>query len=150
MKQKGLSPLVAAVLIIAFTVAVAGLISSWLSTTTKQQTEIVGKSLQYQVNCTKANLGVIEVICSENKLEVSVYNYGPIDLTNISVYVSNGTTLYSNSTCSGSDSIGPGQTKVLTCFGSPFVHGNKLTLVRVGGLCANTVGIYGESSDISC
>lgn len=150
MGQKGLSPLVAVVLIIAFTVAVAGLIGSWLSATTKRETEIVGKSLQYQVNCTKASLEVMEVICSTNTLKVSVYNSGPIELTNMSVYVSNGTTIYSNSTCSGNDMVGPGQTKVLTCTGSPFVHGKRLSLVRIGSLCANAVGIYGEISDTTC
>jgi flagellin-like protein len=56
--MKGISPLIASVLLIAFTVAVAGLISSWLMSFTKTTSETVTQQSNIQLSCSYGGIGL--------------------------------------------------------------------------------------------
>ncbi len=68
--MKGISPLIATVLLIAFTVAVAGLVSLWVSNFTKQTTNIVTNQTQQNLNCAFINtaLSGVNYCVSRNEL----------------------------------------------------------------------------------
>ena len=59
--MKGISPLIAAVLLIAFTVAIATLIMGWFSTLTRTTTATVTNSTTQAVNCADARVSVRDV-----------------------------------------------------------------------------------------
>jgi len=59
--MKAISPMIAVVLLIAFTVAVGGILSTWLSTLATTQTSIVSAGTEKQVRCSSVNLLVREV-----------------------------------------------------------------------------------------
>jgi len=69
--KKGLSPLVAVVLLIALTMATFGLIASWMSSTTKTELGIIEKSAKKHINCTDAMLEINAVSCSNSSYENS-------------------------------------------------------------------------------
>ena len=48
---KGISPLIGTVLLVAFTIAVAGIISAWIIPYTKRQTALVGEEAETQTYC---------------------------------------------------------------------------------------------------
>ncbi|MBI4174296.1 MAG: hypothetical protein HY517_01515 [Candidatus Aenigmarchaeota archaeon] len=59
--MKGISPLIAAVLLIAFTVAIATLIMGWFSTLTRTTTATVTNSTTQAVNCADARVSIRDV-----------------------------------------------------------------------------------------
>lgn len=59
--MKGISPLIAAVLLIAFTVAIATLIMGWFSTLTRTTTATVTNSTSAAVNCADARVSIRDV-----------------------------------------------------------------------------------------
>ena len=79
--MKGISPLVAAILLIAFTVAIGGIISIWLTGFARQQTAQVSSATQ----CAVARLDVkVSKITPPNPptynntiINVTLTNYGP-------------------------------------------------------------------------
>ena len=59
--MKGISPLIAAVLLIAFTVAIATLIMGWFSTFTRTTTTTVTNTTALAVNCADARVTIRDV-----------------------------------------------------------------------------------------
>ncbi len=59
--MKGISPLIAAVLLIAITVAIGTLIGGWFSTFTRTTTDRVSNRTTEAVDCTSANIHIEEV-----------------------------------------------------------------------------------------
>ena len=59
--MKGISPLIAAVLLIAFTVAIATLIMGWFSTLTRTTTATVTNETTQAVQCADARVSIREV-----------------------------------------------------------------------------------------
>jgi flagellin-like protein len=62
MSKKGISPLIAVVLLIAFTVAVGGIHSIWLTTLSTTQTEKTEERFNKETACSTAHLKVKEVV----------------------------------------------------------------------------------------
>ena len=60
-KMKGISPLIAAVLLIAFTVAIATLVMGWFSTFTRTTTTSVTNSTSLAINCADARVTIRDV-----------------------------------------------------------------------------------------
>lgn len=147
--MKGISPLIASVLLIAFTLSVAAIIGSWLTSMTKTTTDTVGGELAKQVNCSKVTLDVIDALChSTTNVTVSIQNIGPISLTNPSFYMrtTDQTACVSNQT----DTIpGGGITKYeINC--SNFAGVNRtLNYVRATTLCEGAISIYSEKKDFT-
>ncbi len=81
-KKKGISPILAGVLMIAFTIAIAGFVSSWMSQTAKTQTEnAVNNS---DPGCVYANLDARKIYFNSSgteKLKFNLKNTGTRTLT---------------------------------------------------------------------
>lgn len=90
--MKGISPLIASVLLIAFTVSVALIIFSWGMTFTKQTTSNVTLTALSSVQCSGASISIQNLFLSNNSTTAVISNEGSIDLDSIvSVIASNGT-----------------------------------------------------------
>lgn len=57
-KQKAISPLIATVLLIAFTMTVATILANWVTTFTKGQTEEVGEKSTVRIKCSFGSLDI--------------------------------------------------------------------------------------------
>ena len=118
--EKGVSPLIATVLLIALTLVIGGLLGSWLTSMSKTQTSTIEKGAEAQINCTSALLDIVDVICSNStqKLQVVITNLGDIELYDFSVLVTIDNTFYQNSTGgpNSTNPLNPGEQAVLTYF----------------------------------
>jgi len=146
--RKGVSPLIAGVLLIAFTLAVAAIVSGWLTAMTRTETQTIETGMRQQINCTKALLEVVDAVCNGTDVLVTVANIGPIDVSNVHSYVSNGTTTCtSSSPLSDLDAGGLGTITVGSC---DIPNGNVLTVVRVNALCQGVTGLSIEKTNVDC
>lgn len=81
--MKGISPLIAAVLLIAFTMAIAGIMATWATQFVREQTS----TIKSQSNCIGA-LDVSIPTFSNTTISLTVYNKDTkINLTNLKAYV---------------------------------------------------------------
>lgn len=85
MRRKGISPLIAAVLLIAFTLAVAALLTAWVTTFTQDTTDAVGDRSTEVIECSYAGLSVYSVSYNAPFVNVSVANTGTTALGNVTV-----------------------------------------------------------------
>jgi flagellin-like protein len=121
--KKGISPLIATVLLIAFTVAVAGIISVWLTGFAATTTKTVGSQANLEIICTGAQISLTGLRYCSNYLSGDVSNSGMLALGNITmqIFYTNGTqhpklylSLVGNSVnvstaCCGNLTISPGE-----------------------------------------
>jgi len=150
--MKGISPLIAAVLLIAFTVAVGGIISLWLTSFSRTTTSAVQSSTEKQVKCASTVLEITSVSTSDNKVVVT--NLGPQNVTLTSIVLSDGSVSNFQTSvelaAGSSYSINTTDSSVI----SPtidFSAKSGLTWVKVKGLCLGEVPIEGTcNSDESC
>ncbi|MEM5878706.1 MAG: archaellin/type IV pilin N-terminal domain-containing protein [Candidatus Aenigmatarchaeota archaeon] len=104
MNSKGVSPLIATVLLIAFTLSISGLIGGWLSGMTKTQTESLEKSSMETMNCTGSVISIFNVVCGNttvdgpNKLMIAISNEGNNALYGFSSFAQIDTLQYINNT----------------------------------------------------
>lgn len=91
--MKAVSPLIATVLLIAFTVAVGGLISIWLTGFTQTQTQSVGSQASTQITCSNGGLALSSMSYCSRYLAGKISNTGSIMLGNISLIIT-----YANAT----------------------------------------------------
>ncbi|MBI4894668.1 MAG: hypothetical protein HY833_02955 [Candidatus Aenigmarchaeota archaeon] len=116
---KGISPLVATVLLIAFVVSVGGLVAAWTSSFTKDTTQLVADQSKLQITCQygKLNLKSLQFASTPVKLSGVMENNGLIALGNLSL-----TVVYQNasserfqlcSTAAGAASCGSGNMTLL-------------------------------------
>lgn len=143
--MKGISPLIAAVLLIAFTVAVGGIVSVFFTGFTKQTTSGVSSQGQNLVTCAGSNPAVDKVYypitSSYSNITVTYSNPGTYNITNVTIYVAlpNGTTIslgnqmYLNGLASNSSVLGNGTTV-----------GTQPTEVKVAGFCQATQPVSGS------
>ena len=99
---KGISPLVAIVLLIAFAVAVAGLISTWLFGFSRRQTELVSEQARIEIICSYGRIYLSNVkYCSTNsRIYGKIENLGGISLGKIEVdVIFNNGSIQSNPLC---------------------------------------------------
>lgn len=95
MGKRGISPLVATVMLIAFTVAVAGIVSIWITTFTKTSTTSVGEHSERELYCSYAGISMSSLrYCTTNgRLSGIVENTNLVDLGNITLQI-----IYQNAT----------------------------------------------------
>ena len=93
MDRKGISPLIAAVLLIAFTMAVAGILTAWVTTFTQDTADQVGEDGEQTVSCSFGGLSIYEAVHGED-LMVSVANTGTVDFeeVNVAAFLEDGST----------------------------------------------------------
>lgn len=87
--MKGISPLVAIVLIIGVTVVVASIIFLWLSGFTRTTTEKIGKEAETSIGCAGGNIKLQSLrYCKETGFLTGIVdNIGTIELKNITLRV---------------------------------------------------------------
>ena len=82
--KRGISPLIATVLIIGFTVALAAVVMTWGSGFVRETTESTSEQATSAIECARLNLEVnIKPDCSD----VFVVNNGATDLTDIKIRI---------------------------------------------------------------
>jgi len=91
-KSKGISTFVAAILLIAFTVSVGGVVSVWFTTFSRTSTETISQEASTQIACSYAGVTLSNLRFSSPYLSGRVRNSGTISLGNLTLYV-----LFSNS-----------------------------------------------------
>ncbi len=89
--MKGISPLIAAVMLIAFTVAIATLIMGWYSSTARSTTASITNHTTTAVGCADARLSIQEVFVEANEsatVTVVIQNtgFGPINIEDVQVF----------------------------------------------------------------
>lgn len=89
--MKGVSPLIATILLIAFTISVAGIMSIWLTGFARTSSEIIGKESSTQLICSYGGIALSNLKFSNNRLSGSVENTRTIALGNITIQI-----LYTN------------------------------------------------------
>lgn len=145
--MKGISPLIASVLLIGFTVAIAGIISIWLATLTKTQTSIVEELGEKQAKCAGSALAIKEAKYNLSSTYVNItltYEAGTERLFNLTVEVSGGgatrqsTPAYNTS----SDPFEPGESYAVAINAA----GIKIPpdYVRARAYCQGIIGVVGE------
>jgi len=92
--MKGISPFVAAILLIALTVAVGGLLAVWFSTLTSSQTQTVSASSEQLAKCASSSLTINEVRYSStgasSLVNVTTSAGGSQYMKNITISISGG------------------------------------------------------------
>jgi flagellin-like protein len=140
--MKGLSPIIATVMLIALSLSVVAILATWFSSLTKSQTENIESGSVKLVNCTTANLDLVGVICS---------NLGQIDLYDFSTLAQINNTYYQNSTGGPNSThpLSPGHQTILI-YGCDLCTTNaKVSVVRVTP--GNCPQIYEEKNvEVNC
>lgn len=142
MTRKGISPLIAAVLLIAFTMAVAAILTAWVTTFTQTTTSDIGNRSSTQVSCSFAGLTIYDAVwdTGSSVVTVSVSNTGTRDLTggvSVTAFLSNGSA--SSAEISSLDT-GRVQTASISMSEKP---------TRVRAASIDCAGIIDEETDIN-
>lgn len=87
MNRKGISPIVAAVLLVAVTLSVVGIFSGWAPNLIKDVTDETGNSTIQTLNCDQASIDIGPAFynSTSDELTVAVRNSGRTDLPDIIV-----------------------------------------------------------------
>ena len=96
--MKGISPLVAAVLLIAATMSIAGILAYWAASFVRSRTETMGNETQALERCTGANFGIVLNTFNatgNNELTIILQNLAryPVYIQGVSFIWRNGTIL---------------------------------------------------------
>jgi flagellin-like protein len=114
-KKKGISPLIASVLLIMFVIALSTIIVNWLKDYAKDQTDATTTMTEENVDCIKQAITISNVYMvrepadSNQTVRVVIENMGtgPAEISNIRVYNDEGQSCELNSSM-GTDLIGAG------------------------------------------
>ena len=109
--RKGVSPLIAAVVLIAFTISIAFIVANWATSFVGSQTEAISSEAQ----CIGALYAEIPVIVG-NQVSVRVSNFNPkINLTDLKISVTYSDPSENIDTVASTvTNLGPGDTKTIT------------------------------------
>lgn len=97
MRKKGVSPLIATVLLIVFTVAISTIVVSWLRDYTSDTTSSVSDTGQEVIECAKQNLKIsntyitVYTATGISDIKATLRNTGSVNFTISSAYVYNTT-----------------------------------------------------------
>jgi hypothetical protein len=133
--------------LIAFTLGVATIIGSWLTSVSKTGTEKVGGQFGAQTNCSYAVLDIIDALCHDTtNVTVTLHNLGSSSLTNPNFYFRTANQTVCTSNQNGTITSGGISKYEINC---TFPSGHTLNFARASVLCQGTVSIYAEKSDIT-
>lgn len=85
--RKGISPIVATVLMIAFTVAVAGILSGWLTSFTTSSTETVKSQSDTELTCSYGGISLKSLKYSGGYLSGNIDNTRTVSLGKITLQI---------------------------------------------------------------
>ena len=146
-EKKAISPMISVVLLIAFTVAVGGILSLWLTTLSSTQTTTTGSEAEKQILCARSVLEVTEATYGADASTSNVtvtYKYGTETLTNFTFYFIDNTRNDAKIETESSNTMVPGATNVSSFADTTLSGGAYLQSVRVTALCQDTYPISGE------
>jgi flagellin-like protein len=155
--MKGISPMISVVLLLAFTVAIGGIISVWMSGLATTQTTTVSSTTEKQVKCSASILKIQKVRYKSSEstalMNITVvYDSGTENLYNLTIEASgagltNRTTDTPNQNFTGcllynstGDPFTPGMSKSIRLK----VDGSTKDYVRARMFCQSTVPIISE------
>ena len=130
MKSKAISPMVAVVLLIAFTVAIGGILSLWLTGFTETTTQSVGTASKNQTKCAGTYVDIISVSNSS----VIITNRGSQDIVNPMCFSGDGKNI---TTLSPNTTLSPGESSSVS-----WERGSNTSVICTGS-CLN-IGVSGE------
>jgi FlaG/FlaF family flagellin (archaellin) len=141
--MKAVSAFIATVLIIAFTIGVAGVISKFVYDMAKEQTDVTGESSDKQAKCGDSALIIDEVKTDSDLNPVNVtftYSSGTEDLYNFTVYIiDSGKQVNSTSSFiqnfTQTNPLRPGRTVFWNISTTYMGLSGSLSSVRIVGLC---------------
>ena len=133
MSSKGISEMIAVVLLIAFTVAVGGIVSIWLTGFMSITQESVEASSTNQTKCAGTYIDVISVTSSG----VIITNRGSQDISTIQCYTSDGTAIPQDEPSPGFGGLSSGVSNSTT-----WGRGGN-TSILCAGKCIS-IGVTGE------
>lgn len=147
--MKGISPLMAGVLMIAFTLAVAAIIGSWLTSISRTETAEVETGFRTTINCSKGVIDIVDVTClasaPNEELTVAINNVGDVDLDDFSLSGKiNVGGLFANAT-SYNLTLGRGQMGLLKYTFNNLTYNGTVKTVRV--TAGNCPSVWAEISD---
>jgi flagellin-like protein len=143
--MKGISPLIAAVLLIAFTIAVGGIVSIFMTSFTKQTTGSVSSQGGALIACGSSapTVDVVNAYKALGNVSFTVSNPGSLPLYSIAAYVSlsNASTFTVNS-LSGTTlaAYASNSTVYAYCYNCAWAGNATITEVRVVGVCVTSAG----------
>ena len=127
--QKGISPLIATILLIAFVIAVGGILSGWLISFSKEKTDEAKTKGEAEIKCSYSALRIMDADwnSTETKLSLIIENRGTEDITDFRMVV-----IYNNNTAmtfkvTPSTTLSPGDIEVF--YNSSISDCNKIDQV---------------------
>lgn len=90
--MKGISPIVATVLLVVLAVSVAGLVGTWISGFAKKNTEIISEGSENEISCSFGNVKLTNLKYCNNYMSGWIKNMGTTSLGNLTLQV-----IYQNS-----------------------------------------------------
>jgi len=140
--MKAISPMIAVVLLIAFTVAVGGILSTWLSTLATTQTSTVSSGTEKQVRCAASSISILEVRypsgSGNGNVNITVrYDSGVESLANITAET---TARGEIDQATSPAVVSPGESRVITIGSANFPP----EFVSAKGICRTSVAITAE------
>ncbi len=115
MKNKGISPLIAAVLLLAFTISIGIITLTWFNTFARNATTKIENQTSQKIDCSFGAISIRNVCLNNTNLTGFIENTGSIELKDIKIKIlySNGSSLSYNYTQLGfeDDILFPGNKK---------------------------------------
>lgn len=147
MSQKGISPIVATVLLIAFTVSVAGILITWLSGFATTTTEQVGSTSTKLVTCSQGQINIrnLQYWSSAVKLSGVIENTGLIALGDLALSI-----IFQNATSQKIDLCTPASSAV-SCSSANLTLGvaQQATFnITIGGSNYNEIRVITNCSGV--
>ena len=144
--MKGITPLIASVLLIAFTIAVAALYSGWITSFTKKTTEEVKEHSEKRVTCTYGGIAIDDLKYNKTtgNLSGTIENTDIITLGDIDFEI-----FYTNATRQELDlnmTLGPGERNAFNSYVIS-MNSSSYDKIRVITNCSN-VNDEVSSSDV--
>ena len=141
--KKGISPMIATVLLIAFTVAVGGILSMWLTSMTSTQTTTTGSAAEKQILCARSVLSIDEVYYNYNGSNINnasityKYTYGTETLTGLNFFFIDSQRNAYNRSYGSTLIVNPGDSNT-TSMNMTGLTATELQQVRIQAACQST------------
>jgi len=142
--MKGISPLIAAVLLIAFTVSVSMIIMGWFSTFTRTTTANISASTTEAIGCNAASINIEHIYLTATRGSIVVKNTGFKDLS-VSGMIVNTT----GGVCSFTGSVAKGAVTSLSGACTLFDSANDFSRAIVTTNCGGVDDVTTDSSDVT-
>ena len=144
--MKGISPLIAAVLLIAFTVSIATIVIGWFTTFVRTTTSNVTESTSETMGCSVASISIEHVYCNSTAetCKIIVKNTGFKDFTTVNALISRN----DGARCTGSltEGLNKGEVKTITLSACPTMSATTFDLASVTTECG---GVGDSTTDSS-